>query len=227
MKTKNLIIIFLIITFFLLIVIGAVLFMLSSNVSKNAIANDINIIAKENNNDNNTEKTMKNQIKESNNKKNEVSNKMQNIDNTIVDNVINDNSIDDNSINNQIIDSPQNLDIIAKDKAKVSIEIKSGTLSTLGATIIITDKNISPYTWKPGYKLQMKKDGKWTDLEPLHEITFDEAPFVLNENSKFEEVIDWTEDYGEVSAGDYRIVKSVYYNENKFDFFAEFIVNEA
>jgi hypothetical protein len=227
MKTKNLIIIFLIITLFLLIVIGAVLFMLSSNVSKDAIANDINIIAKENNNDNNTEKTMKNQIKENNNKKNEVSNKMQNIDNTIVDNVINDNSIDDNSINNQIIDSPQNLDIIAKDKAKVSIEIKSGTLSTLGATIIITDKNISPYTWKPGYKLQMKKDGKWTDLEPLHEITFDETPFVLNENSRFEEEIDWTEDYGEVSAGDYRIVKSVYYNENKFDFFAEFIVNEA
>ena len=135
---------------------------------------------------------------------------------------------EDDSNTNSISYSREDLDIIAKDKTKVSIDIKGGTLTTHSATLIITDKNKPSYKWKPGYKIQVKKDGVWTDLERLQEITFPEITYTLNERGQTEDEINWLETYGDIiTPGNYRIVKTVFYNETTMEFYVEFIVNES
>lgn len=101
-----------------------------------------------------------------------------------------------------------NLDLIAKDKNKVSITIKTGTLTVDGAVIVITDSNISPYSWTPIYKLQQKVDGQWQDMELKNpenalfpDIEYD------NETGVMEQSLVWSNKYGQVGVGEYRIVK--------------------
>jgi hypothetical protein len=148
-----------------------------------------------------------------------------NVLNTINNVVSSDNDNVGDNISSNTNTSTIDYNIIAKDKSKVLLEFKSGELSLTGATIIITDKNKSPYTWGPGYKLQIKQDGVWQDLEPLHELSFEEIAYELNENGQYEEKIDWTNDYGSLGVGSYRIVKSTNYNGSSLEFYIEFLVN--
>jgi hypothetical protein len=148
-----------------------------------------------------------------------------NVDSNIINNSV---SIDNNTSDNTSLNTNTSVidyDIIAKDKNKVSLEFKTGEISLTGATIIITDKNKSPYTWKPGYKLQIKQDGLWKDLDSLREMSFDETAYELDENGQYEEKIDWANDYGSLEAGSYRIVKTINYNGSNLEFYVEFLVN--
>lgn len=101
-----------------------------------------------------------------------------------------------------------NIDIIAKDKNKVSIEIKPESLTIDGAVIVITDTNVTPYSWTPIYKLQQKIDGKWEDMELKYpenalfpDIEYDNATGVM------EQSLVWSNKYGQLETGEYRIVK--------------------
>lgn len=122
---------------------------------------------------------------------------------------------------NKTNNSSNYLDIISKDKSKVSITIKSGTLTVDGAVIVITDTNISPYSWSPIYKLQQKIDGVWQDMElknPENMI----FPDLLYNNTTgvMEQSLIWSNKYGQVGVGQYRIVKET----DGMEFYAEFEV---
>ena len=110
-------------------------------------------------------------------------------------------------------------DIIVKDKSKVSIKIKPGTLTVDGAVIVITDTNVSHYSWTPIYKLQKKVDGEWQDLELKNpenaifaDIEYD------NETGVMEQSLVWSNKYGQIDFGEYRIVKEA----SGIEFYAEF-----
>lgn len=110
-------------------------------------------------------------------------------------------------------------DIITKDKNKVSITIKSDTLTPDGAVIIITDTNVSPYSWTPIYRLQQKIDGKWEDMElknPENAI-FAEIEY-NNRTGTMEQSLVWGNKYGSLGTGTYRIVKEA----GGIEFYAEF-----
>lgn len=96
--------------------------------------------------------------------------------------------------------------------ANVSLVIDENTVSSTGVTIIITDVNETQYGWGEPYRLQVKKEGKWEDVEPLHDIDFTSIGYVLDEEGKTKQEIDWKEDYGEIASGTYRIVKPLYDN---------------
>jgi len=162
----------------------------------------------------------------SNTSTNRVSNT--NSSNTSLRNNAIDNTTEINKDANNTVQAPSNssgVDIIAKDKNKVSIEIVSSTLTLTGGTIKITDKNNTPYNWGPAYKLQIKQDGAWTDMTPLREMVFEQIEYNLDENGQVDEQIDWTEDYGTLEPGSYRIVKTTYYEEKELNYYAEFLVN--
>ena len=117
--------------------------------------------------------------------------------------------------------SPKDLDIIAKDKTKVTLEIKPGSLTVDGAVIVITDNNVSHYTWTPIYKLQQKVDGQWQDLElknPENAI-FPEINY-NNTTGVMEQSLIWSNKYGQLEKGSYRIVKEA----GGLEFYAEFDV---
>ncbi len=91
---------------------------------------------------------------------------------------------------------------------KVTLEVDIGTLTRTGTKLIITDTNDTNYFWGPEYKLQLKNaEDKWEDVPLLRTINFDSERYQLDENHQTVEEINWTEDYGELGAGTYRIVK--------------------
>lgn len=91
---------------------------------------------------------------------------------------------------------------------KVNLEVDIGTLTRTSTKLIITDTNETPYFWGNGFKLQAKSgEDKWEDLPLLKTVSFDSNKYQLDENSQTIEEIDWTEVYGELGAGTYRIVK--------------------
>lgn len=195
-----------------------------NNSEKNNIKNPINI---------NSNKNTTNNILSGNNI-NDIQNDVENNTNTsnltnTVENNISSNAQNNLPVNNEQtsddFDNNQDLDIIVKDKKKASIQIKYEELSVTSATIIITDTNNKPFAWGPGFKIQVKQDEIWKDLEPLQEMNFEEIAYELNENNQYEEKIDWTNYYGALGVGNYRIVKSVNYNGEVLEFYAEIIVN--
>ena len=48
---------------------------------------------------------------------------------------------------------------------KVSLQIKEGTLTKEGATIVITDKNDYPYSYGEYYTIKKLENGEWRDLK--------------------------------------------------------------
>lgn len=112
-----------------------------------------------------------------------------------------------------------NADIITKDKNKVTITIKGDTLTPDGAVIIITDTNVSPYSWSPIYRLQQKVDGKWEDMElknPENAIFADVE--YNNKTGTMEQSLVWGNKYGSLGVGNYRVVKEA----GGIEFYAEF-----
>lgn len=92
----------------------------------------------------------------------------------------------------------------------VKLEIVDGSVTKTGASIIIKDTNENPYSWHEEYKIQVKEDGSWKDVEPIEEASFRDMAYVLDENGEFEQKIDWSKIYGELPNGTYRIIKPVY-----------------
>lgn len=108
---------------------------------------------------------------------------------------------------------------------KVSLKVNESTISNAGVTIEITDTNETPYGWGEPYRLQVKQAEKWEDAEPLHDIAFKSIGYVLDEDGKTKQEINWKEDYGELSSGTYRIVKPLYDNGYLEVYSNEFVID--
>ena len=131
-----------------------------------------------------------------------------------------DESEDSNSSRN-VSNKQASKDIIAKDKNKVKIDIKSGTLTVDGAVIVITDTNVSHYSWTPLYKMQQKIEGEWQDMEIKNpENALLPETLIENVTGVMEQSLVWSNKYGQVGVGQYRIVKE----SEGIEFYAEFEV---
>lgn len=116
-------------------------------------------------------------------------------------------------------------DVISEEKRtldKVTMEIKEGTLTRKGATIIIKDKNTNPYTYGKYYRIDKKENGEWKKLEPIIDnYAFEEIAY-LSKNGILEMKHDWSIIYGSLDNGEYRLVKSQYEDG---EFFVEFKID--
>lgn len=97
-----------------------------------------------------------------------------------------------------------------RNKEKVTIEVLIDTVTSSGATIVITDKNKDSYGWGKSYKIEKKVEEEWKAIKPKNEMIFEEIAYVLDQNGQFKQNIDWTRFYGELESGTYRIVKDTY-----------------
>ncbi len=90
----------------------------------------------------------------------------------------------------------------------ITIEIKEGTLTKTGATIIITDFNKKKNIYSEEYRIDQKRKQKWKELEG-NEVWFDLIGHLVDENHQLERKLDWKARYGELKPGEYRIVTPV------------------
>ena len=95
----------------------------------------------------------------------------------------------------------------------VSMEIKDGTLTRDGATVIITDTSGKNYTYGKEAKIILEGNYGWNMIG-----------YYVDENNKLELNINWKWLYGSLDDGKYRIVKSVALGKDK-NFSVEFIID--
>lgn len=116
-------------------------------------------------------------------------------------------SFDDAS--NNIVDKEN----ITRSMEKITMTIKDGTLSPTGATVIIEDNNEKPYNYDSWYRIDKNINGQWEELRPIdYDYIIDDLPIYQN----FEFKIDWSDFYGTLKEGQYRLVKSVFDKEYKY-----------
>lgn len=109
----------------------------------------------------------------------------------------------------------------------VSLSIKSNTLTSKGATFIIKNNSKEDYTYGAEYKIQVKKDEQWQDIELDQPIVWNSMAYSLISREQREINIDFTYGYGELSKGQYRLVKedlrkSVSPDSRAYSIYAEF-----
>lgn len=106
----------------------------------------------------------------------------------------------------------------------VSMEIKEGTLTKTGATVVITDKNETPYSYGEWFRIDEKDGDKWKEVEQITDnYAFNDIAYLIGEDGMLEEKIDWSELYGELENGEYRLVKELYINGYNY-FSVEFTI---
>lgn len=105
------------------------------------------------------------------------------------------------------ISSIADLPIEQKQATDVSMKIKEGTLTKTSATFVITDKRDLSRAWRIDYYTIEKKNetGAWEKLQekgkPSIALKMEKVQSEVSEKT-----IDWTEKYGALPAGTYRLV---------------------
>lgn len=100
----------------------------------------------------------------------------------------------------------------------ITMEIKEGTLTKTGATIVITDLSGKNNTFSKEFRVDQKRGGKWYTLKDKSKNEVDVMPGQKEENKKLEQELNWEKNYGTLSDGYYRIVKKI----NNKDIVVEF-----
>lgn len=96
----------------------------------------------------------------------------------------------------------------------VVLEIKENTLTNKGFTLMIKNVAQNDYDYGSPYQIEKKVKDNW---EPMTDILdgkygWTMEPRMLKRNSTNEEEIQWLWLYGELSAGDYRVIKDFAYS---------------
>lgn len=99
----------------------------------------------------------------------------------------------------------------------ITMEIKEGTLTKTGATIVITDLSGKNNTFSKEFRIDQKRGEKWYTLKDKSKNEVDVMPG-QEEDKKLEQELNWKKNYGTLSDGYYRIVKKI----NNKDIVVEF-----
>lgn len=111
-------------------------------------------------------------------------------------------------------------DIITQNSIGVNLEVVENSITDTNLTIIITDNSDKKYGWGASFRIQKLTDNVWEDLNPIRDLTFVAIGYNLDENNQIAQDIDFSKYYGKLGAGRYRLVKSVYDNEEYIDFYS-------
>ena len=86
--------------------------------------------------------------------------------------------------------------------------MKKDSITKTSASIIIQDKNENPVSWEMSFEIQKAGDNdQWVDMIAKERISLIQIAMQPNEKGITEMQLDWSELYGELSSGTYRIVK--------------------
>ena len=105
----------------------------------------------------------------------------------------------------------------------ISMVIKDGTLTPSGATVVLTNS----YGYDRWFRIDKEENGEWKEAETINDnYSFTAEAYLTNGNSEVEIPIDWTDLYGTLENGKYRIVKRVFNNLNREEYVSvEFIID--
>lgn len=139
-----------------------------------------------------------------------------NSNNNVIQNITRTNLQEDNS----------NVENYGKIANNITMTIKEGTLTNEGATVIITDKNEKKYDYGRWFIIEKKQNGNWVKLELLNpQDTVYGIAFERGNEEVVEMNINWADQYGKLSPGEYRLIKSIDDNGEFKYFSTDFFIN--
>ena len=100
---------------------------------------------------------------------------------------------------------------IIKINENISFKVKSETLTSKGATFVMTNNTDSEtYEYGNPFYIEVKDNNEWKVLETINDLSFTLPAFALKpkESKKFN--INWEYGYGKLKKGTYRLVKDVF-----------------
>lgn len=106
-----------------------------------------------------------------------------------------------------------NISKTSGEEINVKLDIKDGTLTDKGLTMVISNKSNKNISYGNPFMIEKYENGYYKTLKPINEMAFTLPAYGLNKNDSVELNIDWARGYGKLK-GKYRIVKSFHYNEN-------------
>lgn len=109
---------------------------------------------------------------------------------------------------------------INTNSSSIKMQIEEGTLSTTGATLLITDNSKENYIYDRNYKIERLENNEWKELEYKEKIA--NETLLPDENGKLEVTADWSMVYGELSEGKYRLTKIARKDNSAKEIYVEF-----
>ena len=115
--------------------------------------------------------------------------------------------------NNSLISNNNELNDDIKSESEwkienVNITVNKDSITKTGAIIVIEDKNEKKVSLEMNFAIQKAgEDDKWVDMITKEVVTWLKMAQKPNEDGITQMQLDWSEIYGELSPGTYRIVK--------------------
>lgn len=75
------------------------------------------------------------------------------------------------------------------------------------------------------FRIDKEENREWKEVKVINDqYGFIAIGWIIKPNGEFEDKIDWSNLYGQLKEGEYRIVKEVYCNGNKKELYAKFTI---
>ncbi|HOA79706.1 MAG TPA: hypothetical protein PKK61_01395 [Defluviitaleaceae bacterium] len=114
----------------------------------------------------------------------------------------------------------------------VSMTVKEGTLSSKSLTLILENNSDKDCIFSSDFILEKKVNKRWYQVPVIldSDYGFEDIAYELSSSSVRQWPVDWNWLYGNLDAGEYRIIKSILNSKDTGDFdnyylAAEFIIN--
>ncbi len=97
----------------------------------------------------------------------------------------------------------------------IEFYIDEDSLTSSSAKITMIVNSNQKYITSNWYRIDENIDGKWFKMKIAEEMVSTMEAYIIDKNESFISNINWEKYYGKLSKGKYRIIKSVYPENNK------------
>lgn len=116
-----------------------------------------------------------------------------------------------------------NKGMFSKGSSDITMTIKEGTLTRTSATVVIKDNN-KEHCYGEWYDIYIKENYEWKPVKRIGEYSANLLAYSSGTAGELKFNLDWSERYGELENGEYRIVKSLDTQGGKLELYAEFTI---
>lgn len=125
-------------------------------------------------------------------------------------------------------------DKVEEDGAEINDGARVSVVSATDTSLVVKIENVSDSTWQSGnfrdYSLEVEKDGEWYEVKQVGELANTMELMIFSPGKSVTHTFEFSDRYGRLGAGKYRIVKSFWANAtatedaHEFKLVCEFVV---
>ncbi len=91
----------------------------------------------------------------------------------------------------------------------LAIHVEAGSASSTGAILTLVNSTDREWQFGQEYWIEKKENGEWHEIRSLRSRAFDALSYLLAPHSTREEVCSFSDGYGRLTTGEYRLVKEL------------------